>query len=518
MKTRSNIHPYLLTIAGALIITLSGCSDEFFNKQAGDRITPDQHYQDIIDGSVSLDGAIISLQEALPRFIMLDGLRSDLMNVTPNADQYLNEINEHNFSPFNPYLTAADLYKVIVNLNEVLAHLDELAENEVELDDYTTYYLKGEILAMRAWTYFTIARLYGEVNYIKDNLTELPDDVGQALMPKDVIIDTLINQLIPYIYDPTVGIERIEIKIGYYVNPKAILGEMYLEVGDYANAAKYLKMACESYLNQASLYKVDQTYKDAAWATMFMNAESAELEHFSVMPFSSVEDQNNPLARWFGYHYDYVVKPTQVLVDSFMAQIPAAGDPGDLYRGLGVTFGTDTVQKVSESDFVTENYITKYEVDQADPFSSDIVIQRAADIHLLLAEAYNRMGDEDSQHYALMLLNQGVNKELPKPAEFTRWSRNIGIRGRAYLKPWEISDAVTGEERTLLIEDLIIQERAMELAYEGKRWFDLVRIAERRGEPEFLADKVAIKFEGTPQYGTVHTRLMDPANWYLPSK
>ncbi len=518
MKTISRINPYLLTIAGALMISLAGCSDEFFNRQAGDRITPDQHFQDIYDGQASWEGAIISLQEAMPRCIMLDGLRSDMMDVTPNADQYLREINEHSYSDFNPYLSPADFYKVIINLNEVLAHLDELAANERELDDYTTYYARGELLAMRAWTYFTIARLYGGVTYIEDNLTELPENLQQNVLTKDVIIDTLINQILPYIYDPTVGIERVEIKIDHYVNSKGLLGEMYLEVGDYANAVIYLKMACESYGNLGPLYKVDNSYKDAGWATMFMNAESQELEHFSVIPFSSVEDQYNPLARWLGYGYDYVVKPTQILVDSFMAQIPAAGAPGDLYRGLGVTFGVDTVSKTSESNFVTENYITKYEIDQADPFSSDIILQRAGDLHLLLAEAYNRMGDDKSQEYALMLLNQGVNKESPKPPEFAKWSRNIGIRGRVYLAPWEVSDEVVGEERTRLIEDLIIQERAYELAFEGKRWFDLVRVAKRRGEPEFLADKVAAKFEGTPQFDAIHAKLMNDQNWYLPIK
>jgi hypothetical protein len=73
-----------------------------------------------------------------------------------------------------------------------------------------------------------------------------------------------------------------------------------------------------------------------------------------------------------------------------------------------------------------------------------------------------------------------------------------------------------GEERTEYIEDLIIDERAMELAFEGKRWFDLVRIATRRNDPAYLADKVAAKFEGTSKYSTIRSKLMDRANWYLP--
>lgn len=129
------------------------------------------------------------------------------------------------------------------------------------------------------------------------------------------------------------------------------------------------------------------------------------------------------------------------------------------------------------------------------------------------------MGDATSQKYALMLLNQGVNKENPKPAPFTRWSANVGVRGRAYLKSREVpKNMISTDSITTLIENFIIDERALELAFEGKRWFDLVRIAERRNDPAYLADRVAAKFEGTSYYDAVHEKLMNPANWYLPYK
>jgi hypothetical protein len=518
MKKITRTNPYLLIILGTVLVTISGCSEDFFNRQAGDRITPDQHYKSQIDAEISMYGAISSLQDLMPKMIILDGLRSDMMDVTPYTGADLRAINDQVFTPGNPFTNPADLYKVVINLNEILAHIDDLVANEREFDPHVTHYYIGALLAMRAWSYFTIVRLFGEAAYIDDNLTELPTDLSQNKLTKEVMIDTLINQLIPYVYDPDAGIERVELDIPYYVNTKGILGELYLEKNDYANAAIYLKMACESYLNNASRYKVDRTYQEEAWATIFLNAESQQIENISFVPFSSNEGQFNPLAGWLGHTFDYVVKPSEVLIDSFMAQVPAAGPVGDPFRGLGVSFGVDTISKTSETDYVTESYITKYAVDQNDPFSTDIIISRAADLHLLLAEAYNRMGDEESQYYALMLLNAGVNKENPKPAPFAKWRNNLGVRGRAYLLPNEVPEAITGEARTRMIEDLIISERALELAFEGKRWFDLVRIAERRGEPEFLADKVAAKFEGTPMYNDIHTKLMNPANWYLPAE
>jgi len=521
MENRSRITPYLLAIFSAIMVLSFGCKDDFFNETAGDRITPDKHYQSINDANVSMQGAIVTLQDAMPKLIMLDGLRSDLMEVTPNADSYLREINYQTISATNPIINPSDLYKVIVNVNEVLLNIDKVAEKDRNYDELTAYSIKGGLIGMRAWTYLTLARLYNKVAYIDGNLTSLPANLSQTVLTKDAILDTLINQLETYFKSEYTTTKYQELRIPHYVNNKALLGELYLEVGRYADAANYLKLACESYGNQPTMLKVNNANQNAAWGAIFLNAESNNIENISVIPFSRAEDQFNPLADWLGYDRKYLVKPSTLLVDSFIAQIDATGAKGDLWRG-GITFGLKDFAWTSDTTYTFgEAYITKYAVDPTDPQSSDIILSRAADIHLMLAEAYNRMEDAtgNSKKFALMLLNQGVNKENPKPPAFARWSSNIGVRGRAYLKSREVpKNMISNDSITTLIEDFIIDERALELAFEGKRWTDLVRVAERRNDPAYLADKVAAKFKGTPYYNQVHAKLMNPANWYLPFK
>lgn len=519
MKNRSRITPYLLAIFSTILILGYGCKDDFFDVNAGDRITPDQHYQSLIDANVSLQGAIVPLQDAMPKLIMLDGLRSDMMDVTPNANSYLRELNYQMISADNPITNPSDLYKVIVNINEVLANIDRIANKDKDYDALAAYSYKGALIGMRAWTYLTLVRLYNKAAYFEDNLTSLPGSLTQNVLGKDEIINKLISQLETVLKSEYASSKYEELRIPHYVNNKALLGELYLEVGRYADAATYLKLACESYNNQPAMLKVDKSYQNAAWGAIFLNAESNNIENISVMPFSRAEGQYNPLANWFGINKEYLVKPSTILVDSFLAQKPLVGEiPYDLYRAP-ITVQGD-VAMTSDTTFTLVNtYIMKYAVDQSDLESADIIISRAADIHLLLAEAYNRMGDATSQKYALMLLNQGVNKENPKPAPFTRWSANIGVRGRAYLKSREVpKNMISTDSITTLIENFIIDERALELAFEGKRWFDLVRIAERRNDPAYLADRVAAKFEGTSYYDAVHEKLMNPANWYLPYK
>jgi hypothetical protein len=64
------------------------------------------------------------------------------------------------------------------------------------------------------------------------------------------------------------------------------------------------------------------------------------------------------------------------------------------------------------------------------------------------------------------------------------------------------------------VEDLIIDEDGLELAFEGCRFSDLARVAIRRGDNSFLAKRVA-KRGGTLNQ-KLYNVLLDSNNWYLP--
>ncbi len=74
----------------------------------------------------------------------------------------------------------------------------------------------------------------------------------------------------------------------------------------------------------------------------------------------------------------------------------------------------------------------------------------------------------------------------------------------------DIYDEANKELVQRCVEDLIVDEAALELAFEGCRFFDLMRVAHRRGEPSYLANKLA---ERDPN---LQTRLNTEASWYFP--
>jgi hypothetical protein len=65
-----------------------------------------------------------------------------------------------------------------------------------------------------------------------------------------------------------------------------------------------------------------------------------------------------------------------------------------------------------------------------------------------------------------------------------------------------------------LVENMIIDEMALEGAFEGYRFYDLMRVALRRGDPNYLASPIARRNGETD--AALYSLLMDPKNWYLP--
>ena len=65
------------------------------------------------------------------------------------------------------------------------------------------------------------------------------------------------------------------------------------------------------------------------------------------------------------------------------------------------------------------------------------------------------------------------------------------------------------------VEDLIIDECALELAFEGSRFSDLCRVALRRGNPDYLAQRVAKRHTGKIDE-SLRSRLQNKNNWFLP--
>lgn len=492
MRKMKNILKWMF-IQLVVIFMAGACSNDFFNEVPSDRITPDQAFNSLAEAELACHASLAILQDIIPQIVFACDLLSDATITTAKADHNWQSINNHELNSDNPNIDPSALYQVVINTNESLLYVDKILSKEKDVTEIDIEVIKGNLIGLRSWAYFTIARLYGEVAYHYDNLPEYAEN-KIVYVSRVAIMDTLINNLLPYLNNDRLEAENnsLYLRILPMYN-KALIGEIYLEKQDYVNAATYLKMAIEGWDNYTSIYKLSPTYARKNWSNIFINYGADEV--MSCVPFSYGQGQPNPIERWYGYDFEYQAQPTSNIINLFESQLPVAGKTsGDIYRGLDVSY----------TMINDEPIVNKYSLDISSTwkFSSYIILYRAADIHLLLAEAMNRSGNSD---IALSVLNDGYKK-------YTNWNTSAGVRGRVYLQNQTVPE---GADSVSYIEDLIFEERAMELAFEGKRWLDLMRLARRR-DNSYLADKVADKFSDSSTANRVREKLMNEENWYFP--
>jgi hypothetical protein len=370
-------------------------------------------------------------------------------------------IDNFSFSTTNSHLSNewANLYKGVTNCNLVLANVPP-----INMDTALRSRILGEARFLRAWYYFMLVNIYGDVPMVVTPLTpaemQVPQSPAKAIYEKVIEPDLMAaTAILPAKYSIA--------DLGRATSGAAasLLAKVYLYQEKWDSSLTYSNLVINS--GQYSLMSVYSQDFDALHKN---NQESI----FEVQMLG-VQNPNvgDALNQWFapqvvgGYYCD---APNQNFVDEFEETAQGAYDPR-----LDYTVGRDSMlwnngQVYLSSWSPQTGYLTrKYQqpLSQAPIIgqgSCDYLAIRYADVLLFNAEALNELGQLTQ---AVVPLNE-VRKRARESYLYDSTLSGFGTVPTGLLP--DVPAVSQSQVRTA-----IIHERRVELGFEFHRYFDLMR-------------------------------------------
>ncbi|WP_282124536.1 RagB/SusD family nutrient uptake outer membrane protein [Algibacter mikhailovii] len=495
-------------------------------------LSDDFQGDDELDVRSALFGVLAEMQEITGQYIVLGELRADLADVNANSEDELRQINNHDINPNNSYINPVKLFSIINNCNFALEAIDtEIYEGRL-FEDYAS------ILRIRTWAQLQIVINYGELAYITKPIKSNVDlEETYPLLSFNQAIDQLIENL--QIINDVENVSKYENSQGFNIfkmipDQDVLLGDLNLWKGSFVTAATHYKQFLDknvtgggSLYNLTGQYGVSYTGDTSNynttnnWGNIFQD-----------------NIQGNEVINYVGYSDDFrqpnnsfsvltnQIKPSSLIILNWSEQLKG-------FEGLPFAEGDNRAE---------ESYIDMGEMSQISKYQYDYFTwNRVVKVYLRYAEAINFAG---YPLHALTILNGIFNNAdvapqdaliFNNPEPFLNFemeqyyivnnsdvpvSGNMGIRGRVGLAPLNVPEDTTGVVETIeKVGEFIMNEAALELAFEGSRWEDLLRFSMRQNDPSIIANAVSRKFENAGNIGLaaeIRIKLMNPENWFLP--
>lgn len=486
---------YILSIAG-LIIVLSGCGD-WLDIRPESEIVLDDFWQNESQVSQVLSACYRSITEGdvMSRMLVWGELRSDNVTFGRSMPTDMYKMLNVDISPDNGYCHWGAFYTVINNCNNFLHYAPGVVEIDANFTQSKLHSMEAEVLTLRALMYFYLVRTFEKVPWIDKPSIDDAQDYHIPQSTEDFILDHLVSDL-----QTALKYSRNNYETNVYTKGRittdavrALLADIYLWREDYN---KCIEM-CDQILNHTD----------------------SELE-MGENVISRVFYQGNSKESIFELQFDDDLMFNWVVRDFFGAYGNEAGQwsfPGVLVTGKFSPFnynagnGKESTEDLREKDFLRketggdryyvfkyagalrqENATTKVSSYYYRNVTANWIVYRLSEIYLMKAEALIQLETNNSK--AVELINMVYMRSNIEEDE-------QGLLAENYTSK-------------LKLDELLLRERQRELMFEGKRWFDLMRLSRRVESPAPLLSYVSKKSTGGASSQSTKMSVMDAL--YLP--
>jgi starch-binding outer membrane protein, SusD/RagB family len=459
-----------------LILIIQASCSEWIELIPPEGLIREEFWQTKEDVEAVVMGAYESFGAMDEKLFKYGEIRADMVVGDVLQSDEERNVMESNIYPENSFCNWSQFYQVIDYCNEVIKNAPLVKEKDNTFTSYQMHGYISEATFLRALSYFYLVRLFKDVPFI---LKPTETDDSEFYIPKtdgEEILRYLIDDLKENRnYATTDGYQTLEEVRGRATKASydALLADISLWLFDYEECIKYVQ-------NIEATINLYELLPSARWFELYYPGNS--LEGIFEFQFDASRGQNNDLyglTQQYSYNYDPSEKALHYFAKEFAKELCRGEDA--------------SIKKYGENDFIIWKYVGrapdgKTTRSGSDQRSCNWIVYRLADVLLMKAEALSQLGRYSE---ALDIINV--------------------IRKRADVSTLSLPDS------PVAYEDAILEERALELAFEGKRWFDLLRMG-RRNDYSRKSDLIEIIVENVPstQKRILATKLTNPMGWYLP--
>jgi len=441
-----------------------------------------------------LQAAVVGCYVALANATLVENLfiwgelRADMISTTASTTTEELDIASANILSTNSRTKWNQLYTVINNCNTVIEYGPLVLKTDNTLTQQKLNSYIAEARGLRALMYFYLLRTFGEVPLqlkaiSSDSKMELLAKSSQTEVFNQIIEDLSFAELNAVTgFGPDARLNKGRLT-SYAIN--AIQADVYLWMAGTDHPDYYAQCikACDKVINSNSYGLIDGSVPIDWYTTLFFEGNSNE----SIFEIQFDSQLLNPFFGMFGNQSSkrFIAAPT--LMDQVYTVDPTDPEMIKDIRGDGGSIRA------------TDNLIWKFigtpainTIRAVNASYTHWFVYRYADVLLMKAEA---LAWTEKQQDALDLVQV------------------IRTRARA-LEATEETPSVTSSQE---VSDYILRERAREFAFEGKRWFDVLRHAKRNNYARLdLILSVVGTNAGSSKGELILAKYSDIRSHYLP--
>ncbi|MFT3752037.1 MAG: RagB/SusD family nutrient uptake outer membrane protein [Paludibacter sp.] len=484
----------IILISVALLFGTTGCTD-WLTVKPESQIILEEYWQSESDVESILYACYrgLTTNDCIYRMIVWGELRSDnfVSPGFPREREDMGRILKGELTSTNAYASWGSFYAVINYCNTLLKYAPAVVGRDRNFSEADLAKIQAEAKAIRALCYFYLVRTFNEVPWVNVASVDDTQDYTPVKSTDRQILDHIINDLTYAQQFIRTDYGRKDYNKGRFTlnGVNALLADVYLWDEQYDKCVE----VANKVLSDKSLRLIETENSNAYQVFYKGQSEETILE----LQFEPNVQVNNPVFTLYGSVNTLIGElafPSNLALNSNETDVSKAAGihspfyykvnatdiestndirTKDSYRSIGDVFPIFKYVGIRFESTAGLGSVYAYRSETA-----NWILYRLADIMLMKAEALAQLGGTENDKSAIELVNKTYLR-----------SNTIGVIVADSLK---LSNYPTQSA----LSDLILRERHRELLFEGKRWFDLVRMARREKSTSNLNTLVNYKSSG----------------------